>query len=205
LIRYNPMLDEAGKVIRWYATGTDTEDRKQIETLRAAEKRALEMIVDGARLNDVLDHLCTTIDAQVSPSVTTALLMDPDGTRLWPSAGPGVRREWISAMRPAPVAKEAGLRGTAAFLKQGVIVTDVATDPGWPEQYRVLAIRNGIRAAWSEPILTNDKRVLGTFALYSAESRDPRRGCQATGIPTGPGKLQSRSFRKFGRGQKIRQ
>ena len=173
LIRYNPLLDETGKVIRWYATGTDIEERKQIETLRAAEKRALEMIADGASLNDVLNHLCSSIDAQVLPSVTTILLADPDGKRLWQGAGPCVPGEWISVVSPVPVAMEAGLCGTAAFLKKRVVVTDVATDPGWPDQYRDLAVRNGIRAAWSEPILTKDNQVLGTFALYCPESRIP--------------------------------
>src|SRR5580704_1068862 len=31
LIHYKPLRDEAGNVIRWYATGTDIEDRKQAE------------------------------------------------------------------------------------------------------------------------------------------------------------------------------
>src|ERR1700688_3827954 len=31
LIRYSPLLDENGKVVRWYATGTDIEDRKRSE------------------------------------------------------------------------------------------------------------------------------------------------------------------------------
>jgi formate hydrogenlyase transcriptional activator len=31
LIRYNPLLDESGNVIGWYATGTDIEDRKRAE------------------------------------------------------------------------------------------------------------------------------------------------------------------------------
>jgi len=105
--------------------------------------------------------------------VTTVQLMDPDGKRLWQSAGPLVPREWASVISPGPVALEAGLCGTAAFLKARVIVTDVATDPNWPDQYRDLAIRNGIRAAWSQPILTKDNQVLGTFALYSSESRVP--------------------------------
>jgi hypothetical protein len=43
----------------------------------------------------------------------------------------------------------------AAFLKPRVIVPDVRTEPSWPEEYRDVALRNGIRAAWSEPILTN--------------------------------------------------
>jgi len=41
---------------------------------------------------------------------------------------------------------EAGLCGRAAFLKERVIVPDVATDPNWPDQYRDLAIRNRIRS-----------------------------------------------------------
>jgi len=45
--------------------------------------------------------------------------------------------------------------------------------PGWPDDYRELALSNGIRAAWSEPILTKDNEVLGTFAVYSHEARVP--------------------------------
>ena len=173
LFRVEPLRDETGAVVKWYGTAIDIEDRKQTESLRAAEKRTLEMIADGASLKDILNHLCSSIDVQVSPSVTTVQLMDPDGKRLWQSAGPLVPREWASVISPGPVALEAGLCGTAAFLKARVIVTDVATDPNWPDQYRDLAIRNGIRAAWSQPILTKDNQVLGTFALYSSESRVP--------------------------------
>ena len=173
LFRREPLRDETGTVVRWYGTGIDIEDRKQTESLRAAEKRTLEMITDGASLKDILNQLCSSIDVQVSPSVTTVLLMDPDGKHLCQSAGPLVPREWVSVISPVPVAPEAGLCGTAAFLKARVIVTDVATDPNWPDEYRDLAIRNGIRAAWSEPILTKDNQVLGTFALYCSESRVP--------------------------------
>src|SRR5579864_4292727 len=86
--------------------------------------------------------------------------------------GLGVPQEWVSSIIPVPIA-EYGLCGRAAFRKKRVIVPDVATDPKWPDQYRDIAIRNGIRAAWSEPILTKDNEVLGTFALYSHEARVP--------------------------------
>src|SRR6267142_1310462 len=87
--------------------------------------------------------------------------------------GASVPAEWVCALGPVPVAPDAGLCGTAASLKTRVIVTDVATEPNWHDEYRDLAIRNGIRAAWSEPILTKDNQVLGTFALYCSESRVP--------------------------------
>ena len=173
LLQQKTIRDEAGAVVRCYGIATEIEQRIQVETLRAAEKHTLEMIADGASLRDVLDQLCSSIDVQVAPSVTTIMLVDADGKSLWQGGGPRVPPEWISAIIPVPVAFEAGLCGTAAFLKARVIVPDVATESNWPDQYRDLALRNGIRAAWSEPILTKDKEVLGTFALYSHESRVP--------------------------------
>jgi PAS domain S-box-containing protein len=173
LFRAEPKRNQAGAVVSWYGTATDIEDRKRMESLHAAEMRTLQMITDGASLAEILDYMCSSIDLQISPSVTTILLMDPDGKRLWKGGGPRVPHEWISRIIPVPVAFEAGLCGTAAFLRARVIVPDVATEPNWPDQYRDLAIRNDIRAAWSEPILTKDNEVLGTFAVYSHQPRVP--------------------------------
>src|SRR5437879_54988 len=171
--RREPLRDESGSVTRWYGTGIDIDHAKQRETLHAAEKRTLEMVADGASLREVLDQLCNSIEVQVAPSVTTVLVMDADRKQLWQGGGQRVPHEWISTIIPVPVAFQAGLCGTAAFLKARVIVPDVATESNWPDQYRDLALRNGIRAAWSEPILTKEKEVLGTFALYSHQSRVP--------------------------------
>ena len=46
LIRYNPLVDESGKVIRWYATGTDIEDRKQAENKLRQDERELRQLID---------------------------------------------------------------------------------------------------------------------------------------------------------------
>jgi len=173
LIRYNPLLDKRGKAVRWYATATDVEDRKRTELLRAAEVRTLQMIADGARLTDVLNHVCSSIDFQISPSFTTILLMDTDGKRLWPSAGPKVPNDWARAITPLAVAPDMGLCSTAACLKTRVIVPDLAIEPIFREEYRPIALKNGIRAGWSQPILTRDNQVLGTFAIYSADPRVP--------------------------------
>jgi GAF domain-containing protein len=153
--------------------GPNTSIASQSESLLAAEKRTLEMIADGASLKDILNDLCSSIDVEVSPVISTVLLMDPDGERLWHTAGTLVPRDWLPVVSPLPISPHAGCCGAAAFLKERVIVADVATDINWLDEYRDLAIKNGIRAAWSEPILTKDGEVLGTFALYSSEPRIP--------------------------------
>jgi formate hydrogenlyase transcriptional activator len=153
--------------------GPNTSTASHAESLLAAKKRTLEMIADGASLKDILNDLCCSIDVEASPVIATVLLMDPDGERLWHTAGTLVPRDWLPVISPLPISPHAGCCGAAAFLKERVIVADVATDINWLDEYRDLAIKNGIRAAWSEPILTKDGEVLGTFALYSSESRIP--------------------------------
>ena len=53
-----------------------------------------------------------------------------------------------------------------------MIVSDIATDPLWAD-YRDLALSYGLRAAWSQPLLSKNQQVLGTFGMYYAEPRTP--------------------------------
>ncbi len=174
LLRVDAFRDEAThQIVRWYGTATDIEDRKRTESLRSAEKRILEMIAEGASLKEVLDHLCCSIDIEASPVISTVLVMDPDGKHLRHTAGPHVPGDWLPVISPLPISEHAGCCGVAALLKERVIVENVATDINWLDEYRDVAIKSGIRAAWSEPILDHDGEVLGTFALYSSEPRKP--------------------------------
>jgi formate hydrogenlyase transcriptional activator len=172
LIRAEPVRDQQGHIVRWCGTNTDIEDRKRAESLLAAEKRSLEMIAGGAPLTDILQSLCDTIDDQASGIISTAMLMDPDGKRLWPVAGRRVPREWIAAITPLTIGASVGSCGTAAFRSQRVITSDIATDPLWID-YRDLALSNGLRAAWSQPLLSKHQQMLGTFAMYYGEPRTP--------------------------------
>jgi formate hydrogenlyase transcriptional activator len=57
LIRYNPLLGENGKVVRWYATGTDIEDGKRAQE---ALRIALDQVQKSeAKLRQVIDTIPT--------------------------------------------------------------------------------------------------------------------------------------------------
>ena len=62
-------------------------DQERVESLLAAERRTLEMIASGASLPDILEDLCSTIDAQGADTISSVLLMEPDDDKLWPAAG----------------------------------------------------------------------------------------------------------------------
>jgi formate hydrogenlyase transcriptional activator len=65
-----------------------------------------------------------------------------------------------------------GSCGTAAYLRQPVFVSDVASDPRWVK-FRHVAVQNGLRSAWSTPIMSRNGKVLGTFCMYYGEVRQP--------------------------------
>src|SRR5438128_7657241 len=46
LVQYNPVRDEQGRTVRWYATGTDIDDRKRVEERTRNENLALREDID---------------------------------------------------------------------------------------------------------------------------------------------------------------
>jgi formate hydrogenlyase transcriptional activator len=155
----------------------DASSQQRGDSLLAAAKRTLEMIAAGAPLADILVALCTAIDSQSPDIISTILLWDPDGQRLWPTAGPRVPRGWTEALSPAMIGPNFGSCGTAAFRKERVIIADIANDPRWaggpPSLSCEVAAGYGLRAAWSEPLISKDGALLGTFAMYYGEPRSP--------------------------------
>ena len=54
-------------------------NQEQASVLLAAERHTLQMIAGGASLTDILNELCCTIDVQAHGTISTVLLMDPNG------------------------------------------------------------------------------------------------------------------------------
>src|SRR5262245_8102842 len=60
LIRMNPLKDDEGRVVRWYGTRTDIDDRKKAEEKVRQDERELRMVVD------FVPHHLGVLDAQGS-------------------------------------------------------------------------------------------------------------------------------------------
>src|SRR5580765_6162581 len=86
LIQYNPLRDDQGHVIRWYATGTDIDDRKRTEDRVRNENVALrEDIVRSSMFEEIVgsSEPLRQILAQVSkvaPTDSTVLILGETGT-----------------------------------------------------------------------------------------------------------------------------
>jgi PAS domain S-box-containing protein len=110
---------------------------------------------------------------RVSPGMRgSVLLLDADGVTLRHGAAPSLPAAYRRAIDGSKTGPRAGSCGTAAYRRERVIVRDIATDPLWTN-YREMAEPYGLSACWSTPILDASGTVLGTFAMYYDEPREP--------------------------------
>ena len=86
LVHYNPLRDEAGDVIRWYATATDIDDRKQAEERMRNENIALREEIDRFAMyeaivgsSEALRRVLSQI-SKVAPTDSTVLISGETGT-----------------------------------------------------------------------------------------------------------------------------
>jgi formate hydrogenlyase transcriptional activator len=86
LFRYNPLRDDEGRIIRWYATGIDIEERKQAEERIRNENIALREEIDGASMfeeivgsSESLRKVLRQVE-KVAPVDSTVLILGETGT-----------------------------------------------------------------------------------------------------------------------------
>jgi GAF domain-containing protein len=102
----------------------------------------------------------------------SVLLLDADRLHLRHGAAPHLPLAYRKAIDGMRIGPAAGSCGTAVYTRKPVIVVDIRKDPRW-RPYRQLAAQHGLRACWSSPIFSRDRRVLGAFALYYNQVRSP--------------------------------
>ncbi len=169
-----PTLGASGEIDRYTGTSVDISERKRGEALFAGEKRLLEMIATGVALEHILNVLCQIIEDYRPGTLASVLLLRPDGVHLESIAGPSLPKGWRQEMEKLPIGPCAGSCGTAAYRGSAVIVSDIASDPLWDvPEHRAAALSHGLRASWSNPILSSEGKVLGTFCIYERETRSP--------------------------------
>jgi len=134
--------------------------------------QVLELAVADAPLEQSLGELIRTVESTSKTGVLgSILLLDDDGRHVHTGAAPSLPELYCAAIDGSEIGPKAGSCGTAAYTGKPVFVNDIASDPLW-EEYAEFALSCGLRACWSTPIITSDRKVLGTFAMYHREPRE---------------------------------
>ena len=150
----------------------DIIEREQSELREQTRNRVLEMMVQGAPLDTVLEAIVRGVEQQHPTMLCSILLLDIEGKHLLTGAAPSLPDFYNTAMNGIEIGIGVGSSGTAAFTGQRVIVEDVQTHPYW-SSYKELARRAKLGSCWSEPIRSASGKVLGIFAIYHHQAHQP--------------------------------
>jgi signal transduction histidine kinase len=137
-----------------------------------ARNSIVRLLAQGERLNAVLSEICDSVEERL-PGIKAAIqIVAPNGDRLIHGGAPSLPDSYVQAINGLPISPSSGTCGTAAALGERVITADITVDAKW-RNFVALARTHGIRACWSEPILSGNGVVIGTLAIYRMEIGTP--------------------------------
>lgn len=173
-VRGRPLRESGGNIARWYVLLTDIDDRKRAEALLAGEKRLLEMVANGESMPGVLEGICRFVESTAGGCRCSVVLVDPGGVRLEHGAAPSLPETFIQSIIGRPINVDSGPCAMAAYLNEQVIAGDLTTETRWAAyEWCPMALSHGLKACWSTPISSTTGKVLGAFAIYYDEPRQP--------------------------------
>lgn len=166
-----------GRIVGAVALNVDVTELRTTErelrvqrALATLERDVLAMLAERTPLDEVFQVVAGGLEA-FAPGMLASVLTVEDG-RIRHVAAPSLPPAWCAAIENTRIGPNVGSCGTAAYRRERVIVSDIATDPLW-DDYRAGALSFGLRSCWSQPIIATDGEVLGTVALYYREPRTP--------------------------------
>ena len=162
----------SGRPPSGYLGAVNEEGGSGLVGLGTGERELLEQLAQGAPIAQVLESAVRLVERQAPGMKCSVLMLDAEHGVLRCGAAPSLPVEYLRVIDGSAIGPTAGSCGAAAATGQLVIVEDIASHPNWAA-YKQHALPHGLRACWSMPILSPEREVLGTFAMYYAVPRGP--------------------------------
>ncbi|MFW5443831.1 MAG: ABC transporter substrate-binding protein, partial [Methylococcaceae bacterium] len=132
----------------------------------------LELLSKGVDQKTILTTMIQGLEKLHPQMIGSILLLDEKKQRLGEGISISLPEFYMQAIDGLKIGQGIGSCGTAAYTGKQVIVEDVMDHPYWKD-FQQISQKAGIRACWSEPVLSSTGDVLGTFAIYYREPKKP--------------------------------
>jgi PAS domain S-box-containing protein len=152
-------------------TVNNITERRMIANRENDRLKILEKIASGTELQVLLDAITRFVESNLDGALCSLLLANESGTNLLHGSAPSLPDSYNHAVHGLKIGPGIGSCGTAAYQRTRVVVEDIEVHPYW-KGFKP-AREAGLRACWSEPILSSDRQILGTFATYYKIPRLP--------------------------------
>ncbi|WP_342807020.1 ATP-binding protein [Alteromonas sp. M12] len=145
---------------------------KRHNAIESGRINALDMLVNGNPLEEVLSELVSSLESATTGLKCLISLLDSSRTVLNPFVGPSLPLPLLEALKNQKVFPAATTCAVAIGKRELAVSEDIIQDPHWHELQNV-AIACGIRCCWSQPIISPNGEVFGTFSMFFPTSGVP--------------------------------
>ncbi|WP_245647645.1 putative bifunctional diguanylate cyclase/phosphodiesterase [Novosphingobium lentum] len=135
------------------------------------QNEILRMIANGEPLTDTARRICELVETQLPGTVCSILTVDRAGL-LHPLAAPSLPDDYSAALDGMVIGPEVGACGTAAYLRQTVVIEDMAIDPRCAK-FASRLDGLGVTACWSMPIVNDEGNAVAVLGLYHRDAHVP--------------------------------
>ena len=154
------------------ATMVDVTAQRRHELLQQGQTRVLDLLYRNQSLQEVCTAIVETIEVVEAGVLCSILQLNSACGTLHKLAAPSLPDFYNDAIDGMKIGDGVGSCGEAAFHGRRVVVADILNHPNWARARRLVE-KTSLRSCWSQPIFANDGKVLGTFAIYYTEPREP--------------------------------
>jgi len=166
--------DENGKIIKWYGTAYDIEDRKRAEERLRVQHTVAQILAEAATIEEATPRILLAMGDCLGWDVGVLWRVDREAealrcVELWHKASIAVP-EFERVSREFTFGPGFGLPGRVWSSLEPEYIPDVAPDENFPRA--PIAEQEGLRAAFAFPILLG-REVLGVIEFFSREIRQP--------------------------------
>ncbi|NGP86828.1 PAS domain S-box protein [Fodinibius halophilus] len=171
---YVTVVREEGEPTILRGLMVDITEHKYLSEIDHLENHLANMIIDpDTSLKEILDFFIDRLEEIFPQMIPSIVKIKDDKIYNW-SASDRLSEQYLDVINGVAIGPDVGACGTAAFLKEKVIVSDIANDVRWQES-RDVALESGLQACWSQPLVNSADKVIGTFAIYYEEPKEPVR------------------------------
>jgi signal transduction histidine kinase len=135
-------------------------------------KKLLEYIAKAKPIKFILNEIIKSVEKQDKNIICSIFLLDEKKERLVIGSAPSLPDIYNEKMNRIKIGEKVGSCGASVFLKKRIVVDDISTHENWAKS-KDIALASNLHACWSEPFLSSDNEVLGSFAIYYNKPKTP--------------------------------
>uniref|UniRef100_UPI0040487521 ATP-binding protein n=1 Tax=Aliarcobacter sp. TaxID=2321116 RepID=UPI0040487521 len=166
------LINENTKEEHFLITRRNITEFKQNIILYEEHKKLLEYIAKAKPIGFILDEIIKSVESKNNNILCSILLLDESKKRLIKGSAPSLPDFYNEKIDRILIGKDIGSCGASVYLKQRVVIENIATHKNW-ENSRAIALKANLHACWSQPFFSSKNEVLGSFAIYYNKPKKP--------------------------------